>query len=71
MNKKWELYVKRIYNRIPNIDNLHIRNAFEAFQWIINNVDYENVQEMVSANRKFLRNDAGEDAGEPALWRGA
>ena len=50
MNKKWELYVKRIYNRIPNIDNLHIRNAFEAFQWIINNVDYENVQEMVSAN---------------------
>lgn len=50
MNKKWELYVKRIYNRIPNIDNLHIRNAFEAFQWIINNVDYENVQEMVSDN---------------------
>lgn len=50
MNKKWELYVKRIYNRFPNIDNLHIRNAFEAFQWIINNVDYENVQEMVSAN---------------------
>lgn len=33
MNKKWELYVKRIYNRIPNIDNLHIRNAFEAFQY--------------------------------------
>lgn len=50
MNKKWELYVKRIYNRFPNIDNLHIRNAFEAFQWIINNVDYENVQEMVSTN---------------------
>lgn len=50
MNKKWKLYVKRIYNRFPNIDNLHIRNAFEAFQWIINNVDYENVQEMVSAN---------------------
>lgn len=50
MNKKWESYVKRIYNRFPDVDNLHIRNAFEAFQWIINNVDYEVVQEMVSAN---------------------
>ena len=50
MNKKWESYVKRIYNRIPDVDNLHIRNAFEAFQWIINNVDYEAVQGMVSGN---------------------
>ena len=50
MNKKWELYVKRIYNRFPDIDNLHIRNAFEAFQWIINNEDYETIQGMVSAN---------------------
>lgn len=50
MNKKWELYVKRIYNRFPDIDNLHVRNAFEAFQWIINNMDYETVQGMVSAN---------------------
>ena len=33
MNRKWELYMKRIYNKFPNIDNLHIRNAFEAFQW--------------------------------------
>lgn len=50
MNKKWKLYVKRIYNRVPDIDNLHVRNAFEAFQWIINNMDYETVQGMVSAN---------------------
>lgn len=50
MNKKWEQYVKRIYNRFPDIDNLHIRNAFEAFQWITNNEDYETIQGMVSAN---------------------
>ena len=50
MNKKWKQYVKRIYNRFPDIDNLHIRNAFEAFQWIINSIDYETVQGMVSAN---------------------
>ena len=25
----------------------------------------------VNGYRKFLRNDAGEDAGEQALWRGA
>lgn len=50
MNRKWEQYVKRIYNRFPDIDNLHIRNAFEAFQWIANNEDYETIQGMVSAN---------------------
>lgn len=50
MNKKWELYVKRIYNKIPGIDNLHIRNAFEAFQWITNNEDYDTIQGMVSEN---------------------
>lgn len=50
MNRKWELYMKRIYNKFPNIDNLHIRNAFEAFQWIVNNEDYEVIQGMVSAD---------------------
>lgn len=50
MNKKWELYVKRIYNRFPEIDNLHIRNAFEAFQWIVNNLNYDTLQGVISAN---------------------
>ena len=50
MNRKWELYMKRIYNKFPNIDNLHIRNAFEAFQWIVNNEDYEVIQGMASSD---------------------
>ena len=42
--------MKRIYNKFPNIDNLHIRNAFEAFQWIVNNEDYEVIQGMASSD---------------------
>lgn len=50
MNTKWKSYVKRIYNRYPELDNSHIRNAFEAFQWIVNNVNYDTLQGMISAN---------------------
>lgn len=50
MNEKWKSYVKRIYNKYPEIDNLYVRNAFEAFQWIINNMNYDTLQGMVSTN---------------------
>lgn len=48
MNEKWKAYMKRIYRRYPEVDNLQVRTAFEAFQWIVNQMDYDIISQMVS-----------------------
>ena len=49
MNKKWEAYLKRIYRKVLKIDNEIVRNAYEAFQWIVNNANYDTIQELITS----------------------
>lgn len=49
MNKKWEAYLERIYKKVPKIDNEIVRNAYEAFQWIANNTDYDTIQGLITS----------------------
>lgn len=58
MNEKWVAYLKRIYRNVPAIDNDLVRNAYEAFQWIVNNIEYDTLQGLVSS--KELDKDAVE-----------
>lgn len=48
MNEKWEAYLKRIYRKMSVADNNQMRNAYEAYQWIINNIEYDTLQGFVS-----------------------
>ena len=47
MNQEWEKYLKRIYKKIHVSDNLLIRSAYEAFQYILNNKEYDEIAQSI------------------------
>ena len=41
------------------IDNEIVRNAYEAFQWIVNNANYDTIQELITSkalNKESVEN---------------
>lgn len=47
MNQEWEKYLKRIYSKIHFDDNSLTRSAYEAFQYILNEKEYEEITQLI------------------------
>ncbi len=48
MNQEWEKYLERMNRRLGLKDNSLIRSAYEAFQYILNEKEYEEIAQMIA-----------------------
>ena len=47
MNQEWEKYLERMNRRMHLKDNTLIRSAYESFQYILNEKEYEEIAHMI------------------------